>query len=34
MADFAEPYADQNERDYKTLSDAIKTGHIKAETGI
>ena len=34
MAEFAESYADQNERDYKTLSDAIKTGQIKAETGI
>ena len=34
LAEFAESYADQNERDYKTLSDAVKTGQIKAETGV
>ena len=34
MAAFAEVYADQNERDYKTLTNAVKTGQIKAETGV
>ena len=34
MAEFAETYADQNERDYKTLTDAVKTGQIKTETGV
>ena len=34
MAVFAESYADQNERDYNTLIDAVKTGQIEAETGI
>ncbi len=33
MAEFAEAYADQNERDYKTLTDAVAAGQIKAETG-
>jgi uncharacterized protein (DUF2252 family) len=34
VAQFAEAYADQNERDYETLIDAVKTGLIKAETGV
>jgi uncharacterized protein (DUF2252 family) len=34
MAEFAEAYADQNERDYKTLTDAVAAGQIKAETGV
>ena len=34
MALFAEVYADQNERDYKTLTDAVAAGRIKAETGV
>ena len=34
LALFAEAYADQNERDYKTLTDAVKAGRIKAETGV
>ena len=31
---FAEAYADQNERDYKTLTDAVEAGRITAETGV
>ena len=34
MALFAESYADQNERDYATLTEAVKAGQIKAETGV
>jgi uncharacterized protein (DUF2252 family) len=34
MAAFAETYADQNERDYKTLKKAVDKGAIKAETGL
>jgi hypothetical protein len=34
IADFAESYADQNERDHAALVDAVKTGRLKAETGI
>jgi uncharacterized protein (DUF2252 family) len=34
IAGFAETYADQNERDYKALSDAVDAGRIKAETGL
>jgi uncharacterized protein (DUF2252 family) len=34
IADFAEAYADQNERDYSTLLDAIAKGRIQAETGV
>ena len=30
---FAEAYADQNERDYKALGDAIRDGRIEAEVG-
>ena len=34
LADFAEAYADQNERDYVTLAKAVKAGDIAAETGV
>ena len=34
MASFAESYADQNERDYRALKDAVASGRIAAETGL
>ena len=34
MADFAEAYADQNERDYKKFASAVESGHLKAESDI
>jgi hypothetical protein len=34
LARFAESYADQNERDYKTLTNAVENGQITAQTGI
>jgi uncharacterized protein (DUF2252 family) len=34
IADFAETYADQNERDYAALQAAVKDGKITASTGI
>ena len=34
IADFAITYADQNERDYQELVQAIKSGKIAAETGV
>jgi predicted alpha/beta hydrolase len=34
IADFATAYADQTERDYQALVDAVKSGCIAAETGI
>ena len=34
LADFAELYADQNELDYAVLSTAVKTGRVKAQTGL
>jgi uncharacterized protein (DUF2252 family) len=34
VADFAEAYADQNERDYKALIDAVASGRIEAKTGL
>jgi uncharacterized protein (DUF2252 family) len=34
IADFAETYADQNERDYQALQDAVNDGRLKAETGL
>ena len=34
LADFAEIYADQNELDYAALSAAVKTGRVKAQTGL
>ena len=32
LAEFAEAYADQNERDYHELTKAVRDGLIKAET--
>jgi uncharacterized protein (DUF2252 family) len=34
LAEFAERYADQNERDYEALKQAVGTGRVKAETGV
>jgi uncharacterized protein (DUF2252 family) len=34
IADFAGAYADQTERDYQTLVEAVKSGRIEAKTGI
>ena len=34
MADFAEAYADQNERDYAALKEAVDSGRVKAESGL
>ena len=34
LAQFAETYADQNERDYETLTKAVKAGEIETETGV
>jgi uncharacterized protein (DUF2252 family) len=34
VADFAAAYADQNERDYALLADAVRSGRIEAEAGI
>jgi uncharacterized protein (DUF2252 family) len=34
LAAFAEAYADQNERDYRTLQDAVAAGRVAAETGL
>jgi len=34
VAEFAESYADQNERDYQALVHAVNDGTIKAETGV
>jgi uncharacterized protein (DUF2252 family) len=34
MADFAELYADQNERDYAAFLEAIRAGRIQAESGL
>jgi uncharacterized protein (DUF2252 family) len=34
MTSFAETYADQNERDFAALTEAVKTGRITAEVGI
>jgi len=33
-ADFAETYADQNERDYNALVEAIDSGRIEAQVGV
>jgi len=33
IADFAEAYADQNEKDYNALVNAVKSGRIEARTG-
>ena len=34
LASFAEAYADQNERDYNALEDAVESGRVAAETGL
>jgi uncharacterized protein (DUF2252 family) len=34
IADFAEAYADQNERDYAALKQAVESGRVKAEAGM
>ena len=34
IADFAAAYADQNERDYQALVDAVGSGRIEAQTGL
>ena len=34
LARFAESYADQNERDYDALSDAVASGRVHAESGL
>jgi hypothetical protein len=34
IATFAEAYADQNERDYQALAEAVKEGRVPAETGL
>jgi uncharacterized protein (DUF2252 family) len=34
IAQFAQAYADQNERDYQSLLDAVKSGRVTAELGV
>ena len=34
ILEFSKAYADQNERDYQSLTDAVKSGRIVAETGL
>ena len=34
LAAFAEAYADQNERDYNALQDAVTSGRVAAEAGL
>jgi hypothetical protein len=34
IADFAETYADQNERDHAALQAAVNAGKVKATTGM
>ena len=34
IADFAELYADQSERDYESLLGAIESGRVVAESGV
>lgn len=34
MVEYAEAYADQNERDYQVFLDAIKSGRLEAESGL
>ena len=34
LATFAEAYADQNERDYEAVSEAVNSGRVVAETGL
>jgi hypothetical protein len=34
LATFAEAYADQNERDYAALKEAVESGRVNAESGL
>ncbi len=34
IADFSEAYADQNQRDYESVTQAVERGDIKAVTGL
>jgi uncharacterized protein (DUF2252 family) len=34
VADFAEAYADENERDHAALADAVKAGRVEAQSGL
>ena len=34
IVEFSSAYAEQNERDYKALAKAVKSGKIVAETGV
>jgi Uncharacterized protein conserved in bacteria (DUF2252) len=34
MVEYAESYADQNERDYRAFLDAIQSGRLQAESGL
>ena len=34
IVEFSKAYAEQNDRDYKELSKAVKSGKITAETGL
>ncbi len=34
MVEFASAYADQNQQDYQALAEAVKSGRIKAQTGV
>ena len=34
ISEFAEAYADQNERDYQALKDAATSGRVVAKTGV
>jgi len=34
LLEFSKAYAEQNERDYKALADAVKAGRVTAETGL
>ncbi len=34
IADFASAYADQNERDYQAMVDAVSSGRLEAQAGL
>ena len=34
IAEFSEPYADQNEQDYNALAQAVDSGRITAQSGL
>jgi hypothetical protein len=34
LVEFAEAYADQNERDYQALVSAVENGRVSAQTGL